>query len=85
MLESPIRNQEITNEVWKALIYISSVITAISKDEMTGKQKKELVIEETLTYIRDFQIPLPEYLLRALLSQLIEFLYQMLKDKGVIL
>jgi 5-enolpyruvylshikimate-3-phosphate synthase len=84
LLENPVRKQDVTSEVWKALIYISGVITAISKDEMTGKQKKELVIDETLSYLRDFQIPLPEYLLRTLLSQLIEFLYQMLRDKAII-
>jgi len=84
MIESPERKNDITNEVWKALIYVSGVITAISKDEMTGKQKKELVIEETLSYLRVFNIPLPDYLIRALLSQLIEFLYQMLKDKAII-
>jgi len=75
---------DITCEIWKALIYIAGIITAIAKDDKTGQEKKSLVIDETMSYLSQFSVPLPTYLLRALISQVVEFLYQMLKKKAII-
>ena len=77
-------NREVSKEVWKILMYVSSVISAVSHEDLTGAEKKNQVVEETLNYLRSFDIPLPEYIVRAMLNQLVQYLYDMLKERNAL-
>ncbi|HPR97482.1 MAG TPA: hypothetical protein PK466_14220, partial [Thermotogota bacterium] len=60
--------------IWRLVVMLSSIVTQIENSELTGEQKKLYTINKITEFLRPFNIPLPEFVLNAILSPLIDMI-----------
>jgi len=69
--------------IWKIVVLLASIITQVEASNLTGEQKKQQVIGEITAFLRPFNLPLPEFVLSALLSPLIDMMVEHFNLEGI--
>jgi len=66
---------------WKAVMFIAQLIAAAAKEDITNEQKKELVSQEVMNFLQNFDIPLPFFVINELVGLAIDLIYGVMKDQ----
>jgi hypothetical protein len=69
--------------IWRLVVMLSSIITQIENSQLTGEQKKLSTINKVTEFLKPFNIPLPEFVLNAILSPLIDMIVDHFNLEGV--
>lgn len=69
------------NWTWKLVVFTAQLISAASKEDVSNEQKKQLVLQEVMDFLSNFELPLPYFVLKELVSLGIDLLYGVLKDQ----
>lgn len=72
--------------IWSVMLFISNCVVDISRKNLSGEEKKKIVINQVKNFILsfNFNLPIPSFLLEYIISPVVEFVYQALKSQGLI-
>lgn len=79
-----VQDKKVFQEVWGAIMMISQLIAVAAQEEISGKQKQALVVEDIMEYLKKFDIPLPVYILQPIVTAGVEQLYRFMVDMGLL-
>lgn len=69
--------------IWKVVVLLASIITRVESSNLNGEQKKQSVIGEINSFLRPFNLPIPEFVLSALISPLVDLIVEHFNMEGV--
>ncbi|MFP4461531.1 MAG: hypothetical protein ACLFQE_04975 [Thermotogota bacterium] len=69
--------------IWKIVVLLSSIITQVENSNLSGEQKKQTVIREITAFLRPFNLPIPEFVLSALISPSIDLIVEHFNLEGI--
>jgi hypothetical protein len=69
--------------IWRLVVMLSHIITQIENSQLTGEQKKLYTINKVMAFVKPFNLPLPEFVLNAILSPLIDMIVDNFNLEGV--
>lgn len=71
-------------EGWMVLVSIATIVTVVENEKLTGEQKKQMVLEEIITKVLGvFNLPIPAYLQKMLLSPLVDWMVEKFHEWGI--